>query len=542
MSKDSLANSDAISTWLNQSTVVEPTDGLLVIFFILYVASLVNERIVNFIKHNFPTLWMKSVVRAEENKRRLNIWLVSFFIGILISLILDIDLFETISKSDIAYYIEGITDYYESGQKVNILELKKAVKSNEITLKVEVASQEISKGKEFFVKLLGILITALFLSLGSKFWHDILDLVLFVKNARRKIQTFDPKGITKVDQIDQYLKEDEYKIARKALQANIKELSAKYKGASFNVGYEYIEKQLRLCIIVITRTAKKVEEISYFQQRNSLQYATDYGYRFRFPVIHYQLTNAAILPNSGNATAGGAIFNRNTPNNIGTFGCIVVDTENGEQYILTCYHCVKVEEQRWERFQSLAVNKKIIHNEIMYINSYNEKAESIGGIYAAYRDSRMDIALVKPQKRSIISDFKWLPNKTVPFGARKISEEDIEKRTKIWFSGKTSGISEAYIINFRFAEKIYYGDQKEHRLNNLIQFSKTASPPYERPCEGGDSGSILLDAETKEALGMIVAGDDHFGYAIPMYDILETNGLTTLNDYRSQKVLKKNSQ
>jgi hypothetical protein len=42
----------------------------------------------------------------------------------------------------------------------------------------------------------GIVMTGLFISFGSKFWHDLLDLLCQVKNAKRLLS--DPKEIEKI--------------------------------------------------------------------------------------------------------------------------------------------------------------------------------------------------------------------------------------------------------------------------------------------------------------------------------------------------------
>jgi len=477
----------------------EPGDAMIIILFTLFAASTVNERIIDFIKLQTPVLCLKSFNYREEVRRSKKLWLLAFGMGIVTTAILDINFVKllTENKEEIGISLVGFVDWL----------------------------------KDFpyplFPAALGYLFTALFISLGSKFWHDLLDLVLFVKDSKRKIKDFNPQGISEIKQIEKYREEDLYAMARKALEANRKNLGKDYPGASLNVGYEYVGEEYRLCVQVMHREARQGQAANGAKR---ITFVTDYGYVFTYPiVVNFPSRVRTVNDTDGKAQAGGGLFNSATSNNVGTFGCIVKNKKNKDEYLLlTCYHCVRVRGvHAWDYF-----GDKERDTEVKYLSSLNNQEPLIvGRIQSAHRDGRMDIALIKPDRNDFVSDYRWFSYMTVPLGFRAVTIADARNRTRIWFSGVKSGNCEGYIINLGFSEDIKYaGDTDLHRLHNLIVFSQTSAAPYLQPCEKGDSGAIILDAETHQALGMIVARDDQFGYAIPIKDILELHELALLAD------------
>lgn len=484
---------------------MEPIDGLIIVIFTLFMASMVNERMVDFIKLQFPQLWMKSVHYNDEIGRHKKIWLLSFLMSLVSTRLLKIDVIKLLISNNIGQGMSGLFDRFQESEH------------------------------ETEACIVGWILTALFVSLGSKFWHDLLDVVLFFKNSKRKISSFDPESVTNMDQVKQFQTEDEFAIAEKALHNEEQRLRKDYPNSSYHVGYEQVNKSNRVCIVVMDRNSPEEQSPSssgrvstWYNQilkLRSIEYRTSSGYIFRFPIVVYQAGPVSIA-NETLAVAGGAIYNKKSPKVRGTFGCIVKDLSCNDYYILTCYHCVKSKDRhQWPQYKSEDGD-----NEIYYDAKYVAPFK-IGSIHKAYRDSRMDVAFIKPISNNLISDYRWEPNQTIPLGSREVNDKDVINKTKIWFSGITSNSIYGYIINRQFPEEIDYKDGgPKHNLNNLIVFSKSASEPFSAPCAPGDSGSIIIDAETKMALGMIVAVDSKFGYAIPLQDILSNNGMMLYMD------------
>ena len=113
----------------------------------LFMLSLITEKISNFIKLNVPALANKVNSEKDEKKRERNIQLLTGIIGIAVALACNADFFVLIAEDS---KIEPLT----------LLTFKGAV---------------------------GCVITGLFLSQGSKFFHDLLNTVLYYKNMRKAI-------------------------------------------------------------------------------------------------------------------------------------------------------------------------------------------------------------------------------------------------------------------------------------------------------------------------------------------------------------------
>lgn len=574
------------------------SDGLLVILFTLFVASTVNERIVDFVKTHFPNLWLKHFNFKDEIKRRRRVWTLTFVLGFLTALIIDINLIEIAAKNKDS--LGGIGGLFSEIRKEGM----------------NSSDGELS----WFFSLLGLVFTAVFISMGSKFWHDLLDITLMVKRAKQKIHNFDPKTITEIEEIDNYLEENEYKIAQKALENNRKHFEAYYKGhdVTFTVGHEHIDAQYRVCIQVYIRngnpgapldkdrkvgrlfsgksskkksintTPESIEngDPKELRKLKEVSYVAPYGYVFRFPVVEYypgvvdmapdettEVKGVKLVETPGtnirsliqeepstsrdlNETigidtiekikaqtnytiyAGGALFNERNFSNKGTFGCLVrkIGDATKTKYMLTCYHCVKSTNHHWDK--KITTGDKDLNVQYKHYPASVDFFK-VGSIEVAYLDSYMDFALIRvnSENEELVSNYYFTPNKTIPLGVDTVTRKNGTDRRKIWFSGLTSGATEGFITNNRFPVEVRYekGDEgKKVWLNDLIVFSGSKTKPYKKPCQKGDSGAVILDAETHLALGMIIAVDDKFGYAIPMKKLLDIHGLEIITDHQEQ--------
>lgn len=113
----------------------------------LFMLSLITEKISNFIKLYIPSLFEKTGIEEADKKRQRNINLLTAIVGIGVALACDADFFVLITENS---RIEPFT----------VLTLK---------------------------GVLGCTITGLFLSQGSKFFHDLLKTVVYFKNMRKAI-------------------------------------------------------------------------------------------------------------------------------------------------------------------------------------------------------------------------------------------------------------------------------------------------------------------------------------------------------------------
>ncbi|MEM9001457.1 MAG: hypothetical protein AAGB24_14435 [Bacteroidota bacterium] len=110
------------------------------IITILFALSLIAERISNVIKLNWKSLRERLQSKKEEKIRERNILWLALFSGCLVSFLAGADLFHLINNAELI----AVADYF----------------------------------KDYGKPILGMLLTGFFISLGSKFWHDVLDIVL----------------------------------------------------------------------------------------------------------------------------------------------------------------------------------------------------------------------------------------------------------------------------------------------------------------------------------------------------------------------------
>lgn len=113
----------------------------------LFMLSLITEKITNFIKLHVPSLFSKFEDESSKKKREQKIQLVSAFVGILVALLCNADFFLLVRQG---------------GTIVPLTELS-------------------LKGT------IGCIITGLFLSQGSAFFHDLLDTLLYYKNMKKAL-------------------------------------------------------------------------------------------------------------------------------------------------------------------------------------------------------------------------------------------------------------------------------------------------------------------------------------------------------------------
>jgi hypothetical protein len=145
-------------------------DSSIAVMLILFVLSQINERITNLVKLKLhQSLGAGNLRNIEtydeesEKKRESKIVVISIVCGVLVSLILKADIYSILqiaiqAKNNINETEKSVTDLF-TGWGPNDLNLRNIV---------------------------GCLFTGVFLSFGSKWWHDILDLLLEIKNVKRK--------------------------------------------------------------------------------------------------------------------------------------------------------------------------------------------------------------------------------------------------------------------------------------------------------------------------------------------------------------------
>lgn len=373
----------------------------------------------------------------------------------------------------------------------------------------------------FFYRYFCIFISAIFagagISFGSKFWHDLLDVVYQLKNFNNKISdknTYDSKTI---DQLNDYINLDKEDIIRKAIDEK-RVMFRKYPNVvGLGIGYKesHSFRSKEPCIrFYVNKKMTNPVEVSTMSQNNQLIP----------PFIEYSLMDGKSIEiltdvvdvgivKTCSVNPGTGIQNYDPIyDGAGTMGCIVYDKETGGKMIMTCYHVVNAG-HNWEEFAPLRNNKDYIR-----LESTNRKLAKIvqGKVF-----DNVDIALALPEKEYEHQIINFIDHIGVPKNIAKIS-----KGLEILFKGKTLPTAKSGIIIDEISEiDILYPDDKSRTLNKLISISTRINNENFAVAQGGDSGALVIN-NNSEAVGVVVAGSDNFTYVIPFENIVENFGIT----------------
>lgn len=173
-------------------------DKLIILTTMLFILSLTCERLSNFIKltlQDVPLIKIlvgnlrhQSSKTEDEKKRERGVLITSIIVGIFIAGLLKMDLYHIFINLDTAN-LSGLIGWNEK-----------------ITLRT------------FFSAVPGIIICGIFLSFGSKFWHDLIDMLLQIKNAKRALTDKQTYEIEQADEVAKKLSFSERGIAKEALK------------------------------------------------------------------------------------------------------------------------------------------------------------------------------------------------------------------------------------------------------------------------------------------------------------------------------------
>jgi hypothetical protein len=459
-------------------------DNYIGFIMLLFFLSMICERVADFLKHYLSEAnggWgytIKKILRIgdlvtkgkpnsiQEEKRYYRILKINIWCGFVTAWALHADVFTIINK---------ITKPFEAigWQNVTWIWDKNWQWKGSMTY-------------EWVIFLIGCFATGCFISFGSKFWHDLLDILLQIKNYRRLIadpETFQTDNIKDFDQlVNTYESEiihGAYTSAREKWKA-VNEVAATALKHD-DQGY-YIEVTLKKDTPAITAV---------------FEYVLDNGQVKNIRVIKKIVTDE-ILALSINLSD--KIWNKKTPANKGTLGCIVKKTGKSDLFVLTCYHTI-VEPGSAFRF-SLADNNDV---ELSDNKTVIESKASF-----AVRDHEIDAALIaisKDDKKNITNQ---VPGLGTFSGVREnLTKSELAKNIIVSMHGAQSQFQKGVLTGIYCDVRIRYSDG-EHQLINLLSISnngKAISGP-------GDSGACIIDADNK-LVGILVAGNSTTSYAIP---------------------------
>lgn len=340
--------------------------------------------------------------------------------------------------------------------------------------------------EEFFkfslISLIGVVLTGFFLSFGAKFFHDILDTLLQIKNAKRKANEVADSDFNDIAEFDKFMSTQEKKLFEDFLAKTLNQ-----SGVFFESDYD--NGKVR---VYVSNPAATVPE--------RLFYKTALG-KVKTIVVE-KITSPAIRTLSTPLFASVEIANSVPFANTlkGTLCYYVKSKEKKRLFALTCYHVVW-NDHDWDHFTPIN-REEVVHP---------FGGGSIGTIHDAKKNNTMDAALLLPKN---ITPVNFIEGVGEIKGDRALNEGDVNVLVKM--KGSMSGNRQGYIAEMGKYAKITYPDGIERELYNLVSIKTNDGQPFSI---GGDSGSLVVD-EFGYALAMIVAGNEQgITLAIPFSEI-----------------------
>lgn len=345
-------------------------------------------------------------------------------------------------------------------------------------------------------RILLIALGGFFLSFGSKFWHDLLDLLFQYKRAKENILdpgTYEQGSVT---DLDTHLQSSAINDAKELLRSKGEALRSKPGVVSVGIGRARDVAGIRPVIDVHVQGP---EFANGWDRSLDGEVA---GKKVSVPIV---VTVTGIAQLMAGGEVGGRICNNAHPTRTGTMGCVVRDVVGDERYLLSCYHVMRYNHD-WSKFAPMgAENIQAVGNGV------------IGKLVAGRRTSFVDIAIASiPQGVDI--DLV-LPEGGKINGWRELNEDDETFRTPVWFKGANHTQSIGASICGRERQALVAYPDGDRWMQGLIFISATSAGRPVAPSRPGDSGSVVHDRDGM-AIGMVVAGNAHFTYVLPMANLL----------------------
>jgi hypothetical protein len=484
------------------ASTVDNTNDLVQIITVLFLLSLISERIAEFLKRYLSELKIfdlqvagNTVLKSppnsqEEEIRQYRILKINFFCGF-------------------------ITAF---GCHASLFDILKGLQLADVNLgwgSIDSLSFDLNRLGSNLWFLLGCALTGCFISLGSKFWHDLLDIVVAIKDFKRSSTPSATEDFASLPQVQQ----------RKILNAAINEGSdtwrntfKNYKGVS--VGYKEVQdgkKRSYTNQLAIRFNVSKKEDFSTLATNRVPTSIFYKGYELPTDVV------PAGVPESSSGEIDptlvprplGCSIGRNGTKDSGTLGVLMSRKVQGrkEYYGMSCYHVLFPNELKSKtRIIESAADAHI--QEPKSIDSpsiIDNRAASIniGTVHEGTFSNTLDVGFFKTTSEKIsraVFDFG------VPESTYSVTAED-ELKLKLKFCGRTSGIvTDGTLITTTSKPVVRYFDRFDHEFSGFLQIRMIGKQ--------GDSGAPILTQVTNRLVGIVVAVDEEYVYGLPVQHVI----------------------
>ncbi len=463
-------------------------DSLIAVVIILFIISVITEKITQFFRRYAPFLDRGGMMRntpvqtvwrnigrkntgtdSEKDKqveREVNS--LSFIIGLVIAIAFHVDLFRMFMPGDPRDVLFWSADKWAAYNGF----------------------------WDYLLLALSLGLTGFFLTFGSKFFHDLLDNLLQIKNLKRKMLDDNTYGGENIQQIDEYLDKSYGSLIEEAIKQNSPVLTHRSVTTPPMHGRMMRNGRLVDCIDI------HVDGTDAGTIPSTVQVKMSKGQVVTVPVnIIYSVEKAKAHAAQGSTAASAASADFQ-----GTVCCKVKGLQDGTESLLTCSH-VLTDGSRKNFFGRLVNPQPAL-----------TAGTANGSFTWAVCDNQIDAALIS----NITNAFAY---QLVPGKPRALSPADILTTRVRVVRQAGRGIAEGTVVNYSCpgAIPIQYSDG-DTGVINLILLANVAMAEtgnaYTTLTAPGDSGACVYD-DNGSPVGMIIAGNSMFSYAIPMVSLLQ---------------------
>jgi len=272
------------------------------------------------------------------------------------------------------------------------------------------------------VSIVGFMLTAFFLSFGAKFFHDLLDNLLQVKNLKRKANEMADVDFNNISEFDQFLVTQEKNLFENFLKQQLNQPGVFFEGDLDNksVTVHISDPKVSVPDKLFYKTSMgKLKEISVIKKVS----------------LAIKTLSIPLFPSS-------EIANQSSFQNKlkGTFGYYVKAINSANIYLLTCYHVIW-NGHDWDHFRPIG-KENVVHP---------FAGNKIGEIFVALRNIFVDAVLIKPIDVAIETHIEGLGVITKD---RTLDASDINRTVKM--RGSISGNKEGFIAELNKSAFIDY--------------------------------------------------------------------------------------
>ncbi len=498
-----------------------PSQSIILFISILFILSTICERLTNFVKlyvdSECPGLkqWLSTLfgIHGRINRRRLNendeklrelnILKVNIFFGFVTALIMDADL------------ILMLSNLTNPGSTMGWQHSWKDFFANK-TLYEDIFS--------VLLKILGWFLTGCFISLGSKFWHDLLDLLLEIKDAKNQINQETTTKLAAGD-FGALDTEQQKQIIKDAINDKFDSWKGSYSGITgVSAAFKTVSGQklpTRAIQFHVNSKGKgsafvpdKIYHQGYFIPTDIIQVGKAKALRCLYP------GDEDTIRKLGSSISRAGQVNKET-----TTGSICLKAyryENGKKvyYLLSCFHVLFPDEMN-SNYQTILSdglyysNGNNINNpEVVSPGTFCKQNSS--WILAKATDGAMDDSMDAGLARLI--DEQYLSASIYDLGEINDTytpNKNDENVLNVKILGCRSGIHRGGILaNDSTDKKTITYSFGDFEISNLLQIDGIGA-------QGGDSGAPVID-EQNRILGMVIAATDDgtTTFAVPIVSIM----------------------